>query len=87
MGLRKLEKKDSQAIEEIIDRGGSVRADKAEKKKEWTNVTIRTRKDLLVQVDEIVEERIGMTRTAWILEALQEKLKREKAIKKKVMTD
>ena len=79
MGLRKLEKKNSQTIEEIIDRGGSVRADKSENTKEWKNFAIRIRKDLLSRIDEILEGRIGITKTAWILEAIQEKLKREKA--------
>lgn len=78
MTLRNLENKKPKTVEELIDRGGDVREDKVENKKEWTNFVIRIRKDLLFRVDKILEERIGMSKTAWILEAIQEKLKKEK---------
>lgn len=71
MGLKRLEKP---SAEDIINRGGDVAADKMDKK-EWCNFTLRIRKDLLAQIGEELEERVGISKTAWILEAIQEKLK------------
>lgn len=40
-------------------------------------VSLKIREDLFERMDRAVEERIGLTRNAWILEAIQEKLKRD----------
>lgn len=76
MVIRKLEKKETSTLEDIIDRGGDVIADKKEDKKEWHLFTLRIRKDISQKIDEALEERIGISKTAWILEAIQEKLKK-----------
>lgn len=74
MGIRdKVEKK---SVMEIIDRGGHVQADNEAKKKEWINFCLRIKADMLGQIDKIVEERAGISKTGWILEAIQEKIKR-----------
>lgn len=76
MGLRKLPKKELPSIDDIIDRGGEVLADKEDQKKKWTNFTLRIPKDLLEQIDSVLDSRIGISKTGWILEAIQEKLHR-----------
>lgn len=72
MGLKRLERP---SAEDIINRGADVTADKMDNKKEWCNFTLRIRKDLLTQIGDQLEERVGISKTAWILEAIQEKLK------------
>lgn len=66
--------------EALISRGGHVAEDVNEKnkKKEWINFCLRVRTDMLEQIDEILDERVGISKTGWILEAIQEKLKRAK---------
>lgn len=77
MGIRKLEKKEPISLEEIINRGGEVVADKARYKKEWVNFCLRVPAKLLIEIDNVIEERIGISKTVWILEAIQEKLRKD----------
>ncbi len=49
----------------------------SEDKKVWLHFTLRIRKDLLEDIEKVLEKRIGISKTAWILEAIQEKLKTE----------
>jgi predicted HicB family RNase H-like nuclease len=73
MVIKKLEKPSD--VEKFIDKGGQVSCDKEPAcKLEWTNFTLRIRKDLSEKIDCVIEERIGISKTAWILEAIQEKL-------------
>lgn len=72
----KIEKKE-ESRNEIISRGGHVLADLEEKKKrEWMNFCLRIPIDLLDRIEKELEERIGISKTGWILEAIQEKLKK-----------
>lgn len=64
----------SKKIEDVINRGGQVKTD-LEAKKKWKPIQLRIRMDLMEQVDAAVEKRVGFNRNAWILEAIQEKLK------------
>ena len=61
-------------LEKVIDKGGQVAADTQEKR--WTNFTLRIRTDMLANIDEALEETVGISKTGWILQAIQEKLKR-----------
>lgn len=61
-------------IEKIIDKGGSVGSDK---ETEWTTLSLRITKQMVRDLDLIVKERPGMTRTALILEAINEKIKKQ----------
>ena len=70
MALRKLEKP---SVDQIIDRGGEVSSEKSNEKV-WINFTLRIPKSLLDRIDIQLENRIGLSKTAWILEAIQEKL-------------
>jgi predicted house-cleaning noncanonical NTP pyrophosphatase (MazG superfamily) len=62
-------------IDEIISKGGAVPSSNAP---EWTSISMRITKGLIKEIDENVKPRLAMTRTAWILEAIQEKLNRSK---------
>lgn len=73
MGVRKpLAKVD---VEALIDAGAKVKEDYKKESKEWIKFNVRISKDMLKDVDEAVGERVGITRTGWILEAIHEKLK------------
>lgn len=58
---------------EIIDKGARVKADNA---KGWSNFNLRIRDDMVAGIEEDLENRIGLTKTSWILEAIQEKLRK-----------
>jgi hypothetical protein len=60
-------------LQKVIDKGSDVSFDKISNR-EWINFSLRIRKDLLKGIDSAIEKRIGMTKTSWILEAIQEKL-------------
>lgn len=61
----------------VISRGGHVVADLEEgNKSKWVQFCLRIKTQMLDQIDEILEERAGISKTGWILEAVQEKLKR-----------
>lgn len=73
MVIRKLEK--PLQLDEFLEKGGSVIEEK--KPREWVNFDLRIRGDLLRSIELKLKSRVGLSRTAWILEAIQEKLKRE----------
>jgi predicted HicB family RNase H-like nuclease len=84
MVIRKKEEDEEQTISEsvrkqIISKGGSVFSDK-NAEEEWTTVSLRITKELIETIDKELKERIGISRNAWILEAIQQKIKREKMI-------
>ena len=63
-------------IEKVIEQGGHVRADLKTSKKEWTNFTLRISKDMIEEIDIIMQDTVGISRTGWILQAIQEKLRK-----------
>jgi hypothetical protein len=75
-----------EAREKFISGGGLVQADisheekaiSQKSKEEWTKILIRIRSNILEEIDQLVLDRMGMTRTGWILEAIQEKLAKNK---------
>ena len=64
-------------IEEVISGGGEVLADKAKDKTEWVVSSLRIKKSMLEEIDKALQETVGISRTGWILQAIQEKLKRQ----------
>lgn len=69
------------AREKFIGGGGLVASDvehQAKEKQEWMRMVLRIRQDAVDQIDLLIKDRMGMTRTAWILEAIQEKLNDDK---------
>ena len=75
---KSLEKKSDPkiSVDKLIDKGAKVKEDNTELARKWTNLNLRITKDILDTIDAILENRIGISRTGWILEAIQEKLKR-----------
>jgi predicted HicB family RNase H-like nuclease len=78
-------------IENIIHKGAPVKEDvqqesslnekeKAkevkEKKDNWTMISLRLPESLLEMIDANREDRFGVSRNTWILECIQEKLKK-----------
>jgi hypothetical protein len=81
MAVRKPLKKEEVDVEALISKGAEVikdNTDKMDKKEKmaWKMLNLRIPESMLEEVDKLVEERIGMSRVAWILESIQEKLKR-----------
>jgi hypothetical protein len=73
MGVRKqLGKVD---VDALIDNGAKVKEDFKKETKEWSMINLRISREMLEDVDRAVNERVGITRTGWILEAIHEKLK------------
>jgi hypothetical protein len=72
---------DEAAVQRLISKGGSVAAPATRHRAEpeTSPVLIRIPKDMLAEIDAAVERRrpVRIARTAWILETLQERLKRE----------
>jgi hypothetical protein len=65
---------EKQQIEALIDAGAKVKADSKGSNKEWMMVNLRISTNMLKDIDDAVKERVGITRTGWILEAIHEKL-------------
>jgi len=75
MGVRKqLGKVD---VDALIDNGAKVKEDFKKETKEWAMINLRISSEMLYDVDRAVNERVGITRTGWILEAILEKLMSE----------
>lgn len=74
------EKKQSMSPEEIkklIDKGAPVKDDmKEDDSKKWTNINLRIPQEMLNEIDEVVKNTVGITRTGWILQTIQKELKR-----------
>lgn len=46
------------------------------KEKEWMHFLLRIKTEAMEKIDEEIKDRMGMTRTAWILETIQERLRK-----------
>lgn len=72
--VRKLQVKSN--LEKVIENGANVIAD-ASLDKLWKVFPLRLRSDISKKIDTYLDDRIGISKTAWILEAIQEKLRKE----------
>ncbi len=70
-------KEEKSKIDDVISKGGKVAEDTKKDKEEWTMITVRLPKRMLKDMDIETGKRIGLSRNAWILEAIQEKKKRD----------
>lgn len=71
------EKKTEADFEKMIAKGALVHEDiKPKEDKKNAHINFRIPSDMLNNVDEALKERVGMSRNAWILEAIHEKLKK-----------
>ncbi len=76
MAIRPKITKDEKLRNEIIERGGKVIEDNT-CESEWTGLSLRIPKKLIKEIDHFKESRVGLSRNAWILEAIQEKLNKD----------
>lgn len=66
-------------LDKVISSGGHVAADHQQKKESWTSIQLRISNDMIEEIASILKEkRVGLSRNAWILEAIQEKLRTSK---------
>lgn len=63
-------------VEELISKGAKVVADN-HTKKESTFINLRIPVSMLNEIDEALSKTVGISRTGWILQAIQDKLKKE----------
>lgn len=81
MGVRKpLEKTKEESKEQVdvsalINQGAKVKEDLKKETKEWNVINLRISTEMLQEVDEAVKNRVGITRTGWILEAIHKHLR------------
>ena len=67
-----------QDIEEVINRGGSSAASQEEDQEKERIFNLRVPESLVEQVDTLRKRRTGkISRNTWILEAIEDKIKRE----------
>ena len=59
---------------EIISKGGSV-SDDEEQDTQWQKITLRISDDMLKEIKKLLIRRPGLTRNAWILESIQDKIR------------
>lgn len=77
MGVRKAPEKVKEEVdvEALIDAGAKVKEDLKKEVKEWNVINLRISTEMLQEVDEAVKNRVGITRTGWILEAIHKHLR------------
>lgn len=73
--LQKFQEYKEEEIEKLIAKGASVREDLKREEKKFTNLNLRMPTEMLKKVNDALQERIGISRNGWILEAIQEKLR------------
>lgn len=64
-------------VAKAIEKGGNVRADNSNEDG-FTNFNLRISKKMLRELDEALTETVGISKTGWILQAIQDKLKKQK---------
>jgi hypothetical protein len=64
-------------VDALIDKGAKVKEDQISEAKKWTYMNLRIPVEMINLVDEAVDKSVGITRTGWILQAINEKLKKE----------
>jgi len=63
-------------IDRIIEKGGNVKSD-VESNEEFVRFTLRLPKKMSREIDEFMENTVGISKTGWILQTIQQKLKGE----------
>lgn len=77
--IQKIKDKSEDEIEKLISKGALVKEDvKVEEEKKYTHINFRLPTQMLKKVDEALNDRVGISRNGWILEAIHEKLKHER---------
>lgn len=60
----------------LIKQGAPVLGENPGSKNEWHNFTLRIKNEMLKKIEDALENLAGMSKTGFILQAIQEKLKR-----------
>lgn len=70
---------DETAVNKLISKGGSVAAPQLDDEPQYSSVLLRLPVDMLADIDASVKRRrpVRISRQAWIIEALHERLTRE----------
>lgn len=64
------------AFEEVIEKGGKVKADVIQDKEaEWTNFTLRIKKSMLEEIETVLKSEDGITKTGFILQSIRKMLR------------
>lgn len=76
MGVRKAPEKVKEEVDvdALIDGGAKVKEDLKKEIKEWTAINLRISTEMLEAVDRNVKRKVGLTRTGWILQAIDKNL-------------
>ena len=74
--VRKLEIKSN--LEKIIDKGGSVSADKTNDTK-YHIMSLRIHAELNERINILLKNSFGISKTSWIMQAILDKLRREES--------
>jgi len=80
MTVKKKNEENDQVLDElryaIISKGGSV-IDDMLTEQDWKKITLRISSEMLKKIKIALTQRPGLTRNAWILEAIHEKINRD----------
>lgn len=79
---KKPQKKDisEKEVLDLINKGGTV-AKKEPKPKDKSFLQIRMKPEIIEQIDGLIEKRIiGISRHAWFMEAIEEKIRKEREV-------
>jgi heterodisulfide reductase subunit C len=68
---------ENSVLEKVIEKGGHVRSDFEEEKKEWVKFCLRIKSSTLNEIDKALETMIGLNKTGFILQAIDEKLRKK----------
>lgn len=64
------------AFEEVISKGGKVKADvQKDNEAEWTNFTLRIKKSTLDEIEVVLKNEDGLTKTGFMLQAIRKSLR------------
>ena len=78
--VEKTPEKNEVDIDKLLSKGAPVKEDMVEVEQEeskWTHINFRVPTQMLKKVDEALKDRVGISRNGWLLEAIDEKLKRQ----------
>lgn len=71
---------DRSVVERLISRGAPVKADsiKEDEEEDFRKINLRIPKGMLEEIDSLVKDSIGLTRTSWLLQLIDKELKTRK---------
>ncbi len=67
------EKITNKHLEKLINKGAALKSENDEKK--WKFINLRIQDEMLVEIDEVLKNEVGLSRTGWILRVIHKELK------------